>query len=134
MNTLVGHILSIETEGSLSLVKIKVGKHTLTSIVIDTPQTATFLKTGTQVKVLFKETEVVIGLDQNHAISIQNRLSGTIKKIEETTLLTKVLIETETETDLITSIITTDAVAQLKLVEGMAVQAMIKTNEIMLSE
>lgn len=132
LNTLTGQISSIETKGSLSLVKIQAGATVLTSIVIDTPQTAPFLKIGSPVNALFKETEVVIGLDQNHAISMQNRLSGTIKSIEHGDLLTKVLVQTETNS--IASIITTTAVKQLGLTEGMAVQALVKTNEIMLSE
>lgn len=132
MNTLTGQISSIETKGSLSLVKIQVGTTVLTTIVIDTPQTAPFLKVDSPIKALFKETEVVIGLDQNHAISMQNRLLGTIKAIEYGDLLSKVLVQTETGS--IASIITTQAVKQLELAVDMAVQAMVKTNEIMISE
>lgn len=132
MNILTGQISSIETKDSLSLVKILVGATTLTTIIIDTPVSAPFLKVGTTVKALFKETEVVVGLDEQHAISIQNRLPGTIKDITYGDLLTKVSIQTETNS--ITAIITTQAVKELALTDGLSIQAMIKTNEIMLSE
>ncbi|OEK00781.1 hypothetical protein BFP97_04335 [Roseivirga sp. 4D4] len=132
MNSIQGKISSIETSGSLSLVGIETGAIHLTSIVIDTPDSLPLLKIGNEVQAIFKETEVAIGLEEKQKISLQNQLPGTVKRIEVSELLTKVVIQIETNE--ISSIITTKALQTLGLVEGMSVTALIKTNEIMISE
>jgi len=132
MNILKGKIESVSEKGSLSLVKIKVGSSFLSAIVIDTHETAPYLLPGHSVKVVFKETEVIVGKGRQHEISLQNKLTGTIQSIETGELLSKLTIETKVGK--VVSVITTNAVNQLGLTEGSEVTAMIKTNEMMLSE
>lgn len=132
MNSISGKISSIKTSGSLSLVNIQAGSNALTAIVIDTPETSPLLKVGNIVKAIFKETEVAIGLDEKHMISMQNQLSGAIISIDESELLSKVVLQIETGE--ISSIITTRAIEALNLRVGNKAIALIKTNEIMLSE
>lgn len=132
MNSISGKISSIKTSESLSLVHIQAGSNELTAIVIDTPETLPLLKVGNEVKAIFKETEVAIGLDQKHMVSMQNQLSGTIKRIDTSELLSKVVLQIETGE--ISSIITTKAIETLNLHVGNKAIALIKTNEIMLSE
>lgn len=132
MNSIPGKISSVKTSESLSLVNIQAGSNEITAIVIDTPETLPLLEVGNEVKAIFKETEVAIGLDQKHMISMQNQLSGTIKHIDASELLCKVVLQIETGE--ISSIITTRAVKALNLSVGDKAIAFIKTNEIMLSE
>ncbi len=133
MNSLNGHITHIKVNGSLSLVTIGLGKNaTIQSIVIETPKTATYLQTGKPVKVFFKETEVIIGNNENHAITLQNRILGTIEEIEKGTLLSKVSIDSDAGK--LISVISTDSCEYLNLKKGDMVFAMVKLNEIMLSE
>lgn len=132
MNTLVGTITKIETSDSLSLVEVTVGAITLKTILIETDNTAPYLKKGNSINVIFKETEVVIGKGINHQVSMQNKIPGTILEIEQGGLLSKLTIETTVGK--IKSIITSNAVEQLTLAVGEKVVAMIKTNEIMISE
>lgn len=132
MNTLKGNIESIVTKGSLSLVKVKVDAIALTTIVIETPETSNYLKVGKSINAIFKETEVAIGKGNCDNISLQNKLDGSISSIEKGEILSKIIINTPVGS--ITSIITTNAVNQLKLEVGEMVTAMIKTNEIMFSE
>ena len=132
MNIVPGKIESVRVHGSLSLVRIKVPGAVLSAVVIDTPGTAPYLAEGGAVKVIFKETEVVIGKGTDHIISLQNRLPGSIRSIEVGELLSKLTLDTEAGG--ITSIITANAVQQLQLKKGDKVTAMIKTNEIMLSK
>ena len=132
MNSISGKISSIKTSESLSLVHIQAGSNELTAIVIDTPETLPLLKVGNEVKAIFKETEVAIGLDQKHMVSMQNQLSGTIKRIDTSELLSKVVLQIETGE--VSSIITTKAIETLNLHVGNKAIALIKTNEIMLSE
>lgn len=81
MNTLAGEILEIITEEQISLVKVKAGEWIFSSIVIDTPATSTWLQKGHPVKLLFKETEVIIARGPSLIISVQNKIPCTIKKI-----------------------------------------------------
>lgn len=132
MNSVSGKISAIQTSGSLSLIHIEAATFQLTSILIDTPATLPILKIGNPVKAIIKETEVAIGLEEKQKISFQNQLPGTIKSMESSELLTKIVIQIGTEE--ISSIITTKAVETLGLAEDMFVVALIKTNEIMISE
>lgn len=132
MNTLEGEIESIKTHGSLSLVKIKVDTIFFSTIVIETPDTATYLKLGNNVNVLFKETEVIIGKGLEHAVSMQNKIVGKIIEIKEGEILSKLTIDSTVGK--ITAIITANAVLQLELKIGETVTAMVKTTEVMLSE
>jgi molybdate transport system regulatory protein len=133
MNSLKGHIKEVQVNGSLSLVTVALSDETLfKAVIIETPETASYLRAGHLVKVLFKETEVVIGKDITHLISLQNQIKGKIKRIERGLLLSNIVINTPVGD--ISSIITTNAADQLSLKEELTVCAMVKTNEIMLSE
>ncbi len=132
MNTLKGRITKIETSGSLSLIEIMVGAIPIKTILIETPNTSSYLQKGNNVTVIFKETEVVIGNEGAHHISMQNKLKGTVVQIKVGQLLSKVTVETAIGK--INSIITSNAVKQLHLNIGAKVVVMIKTNEIMIGE
>lgn len=132
MNTLKGKIASIKTTQSLSLVTIQIEDVFFNTIVIETPDTAVYLKTGGSITILFKETEVIIGKGSEHHISIQNKVMGTILKIEKGELLSKLIISTKIGE--ITAILTLDATIHLQLKVNEKITVMIKTTEIMLSQ
>ena len=132
MNQLSGEIESIETKDSLSLVSVKVGTTILSAIVIKTPQTASYLKIGNPIQVIFKATEVTVGSVYVHHISLQNQLAGEVVAIESGQLLSRLALKTAV--GLIFSVITTKAVNQLQLQVGSEITAMVKTNEVMLTE
>lgn len=132
MNILKGNISSIKVNGDLSIVKVDIGKTIFSTILIDTPDTASYLKLENEVSVIFKETEVILGVGDMSGISLRNKLVGKVISIESDRLLSKVTINTDLGP--ITSIITSNAVTQLKIVIGLEVSAMIKTNELMLSK
>lgn len=130
MNILKGEIETVKERNNLSLVSIKVGQIRLSSIVIDTSDTAPYLKPGNSVSVIFKETEVIIGKGKDHKVSLQNKLEGHVESIETGDLLSKLTLSTMVGK--IISVITTNAVDQLHLKKGSEITAMVKTNEIML--
>jgi molybdate transport system regulatory protein len=132
MNVLTGNIEKLTVSGSLTLVNILVQNISISAIVIDTPETATYLTIGNSINVVFKETEVIIGKGNTDGISMRNKFNGIVEKVESKELLSKLSIATSVGT--ISSIITTNAVKQLELKEGVAVTAMVKTNEILISE
>ncbi|MDN5213988.1 TOBE domain-containing protein [Fulvivirgaceae bacterium BMA12] len=131
MNVLPGTIKEIITEGDLSLVKVEVLDTTFKSIVVENPQTSHYLKIGHQVNLLFKETEVVIGLPDADHISLQNRMLCEIQHINKGKLLSDLSLSFKQHT--LNAVITSHAVEQLKLQPQDQVVALIKTNEIMLS-
>lgn len=132
MNKLSGSITEIQSHEGMSLVKVKTPNAVVfTSIVLDTPETAGYLKVGNSVNILFKETEVIISKDLHLNISIQNQVLCTIQSINTGVLLSQVNL-TSGETT-IKSIITSNACKQLELKANDEVMALIKTNEISLS-
>ncbi|MDX1478195.1 MAG: TOBE domain-containing protein [Saprospiraceae bacterium] len=132
MNILHGLISAVERTGHLALVRVRVGETMMTSIVVDPPGGASEMQQDAPVRVIFKETEVIIGVGSVEHISLRNKLSGTISTIEQGALLSRVTVETAAGP--VVSLITTQAVRQLELTTGKPVSAMIKTNEIMLAK
>ena len=132
MNTIRGRITSIESAGNLSIVALDVSGVTLKSLVLENPGTASYLSGGRTVNILFKETEVVIATGDVATISLQNRLKGKVTAIDRGRLISRVVMDTEIGT--VVSVVTTAAVDQLVLQPGNLVTALIKTNEIILSE
>jgi molybdate transport system regulatory protein len=131
MNQLKGTITAIQSHEGLSLVKVKANDIIFTSIVLDDRTTANWLKIGKIVKVLFKETEVIISKDLMPNISIQTRIPCMIQSLNIGVLLGELyLLFGET---IIGSIITANACRQLNLKENDHVLALIKTNEISIS-
>jgi len=132
MNILKGEIESIRVNGGLSIVRVQVGDLKFSTIVIDTPKTDKHLKKGNEIQVIFKETEVIIGIGNMDGISLRNKLFGEVVSIESDKLLSKIVVKTSVGN--ITSIITSNAVEQLQIKMGSMVTAMVKTNELMLSK
>lgn len=132
MNSLKGTITNIEVSGNMSLVSIAVGSLQFKSIVIETPATVDYLVEGGDILVLFKETEVIIARGNDLAISLRNKMPGTIREIKLGALLAKLTIETSVGP--VVSLITANAVENLQLNVGTDITAMVKTNEILLSK
>jgi molybdate transport system regulatory protein len=131
MNTLNGTITAIQSHEGLSLVKVKSNHTIFTSIVLDTPETVSYLQLDHSVKIIFKETEVIISKDFNPNISIQNRILCTIQSIKKGVILSQINLLSDTVS--IKSIITSNACDQLALKENDSVMALVKTNEVSLS-
>ena len=133
MNVLQGTITAITTEEELSLVKVDAAGNSFTAILIDTPEQSAYLRPGHPVRLLFKETGVIIATTSPLAISVQNRIPCRIKKVNTGKLLCELTLSLEDSDAEIRSIITRNACEQLSLQEGHRVIALIKTNEVSLS-
>jgi len=130
MNKLTGTIVSIESSEHMSMVDIDVEGDVFSSIVLETPASAAYLKQGGRVHLLFKETEVSIGKDLKGLISLRNRFKATIKHMEKSALLTKITLDFKDRE--ITSVISTRSAEKLALADGDQVEWLVKTNEISL--
>ncbi len=131
MNSLIGKITSVKSDERMSVIEMDVNGNVFKTIIIETPETVTFLKEGHPVNLMFKESEVSIGKNLSGGISLQNRILCMIKEIKSGKLLSKITLECKGST--INSIITAAAAVQLELKVNDEVLALIKTNEIIVA-
>jgi molybdopterin-binding protein len=131
MNKYQGHIVKVESSGALSMISVALSDGVeVSAIVIETPESASYLKEGGPISVLFKETEVILSNGNVAQIGIKNRVPGEVQKIEADVLLSKVTLQTpmgELEV-----IIASTELKSLGLLPGDPVTALIKINEVML--
>ncbi|MBW1297879.1 TOBE domain-containing protein [Aquimarina litoralis] len=133
MNVFSGHISNIQVSKSLSMISVAIDNaHILKAILVETPETASYLKEGKQISVLFKETEVIITPEEEPLISVENKIRATIAIIEKGELLSKVTLASSIGD--IVALVTSEILEGLSLKEGQNVVAMVKVNEIMLSK
>ncbi len=132
MNIFSGVIVSIKVSGNISLITIDVNNIFFKTMVIETPAAAAWLKMDSRINVIFKETEVIIGKGLKHLVSLQNKVPGKIIDIQKGELMSKIIVDTAVGN--IVAVVSLDAVLQLDLQVGETVSAMIKTNEIMISQ
>ena len=130
MNKLKGKIINIESSEHISIVDIEVEGDLFSSTIIETPETADYLRIGNEVFMLFKETEVSIGKALSGNLSLRNRLKAKIKNIERGTVLSEIVLDYKGK-DII-SIITTRSTNNLDLKVGDEVQGLVKANEVII--
>lgn len=131
MNSIPGKISHIEVGDRLSIITVDTGTANIQAIVVDTPDTADYIRVGTPVSALIKETEIFIAREQDLQISIRNRLPVEILSIERGKILSRLTLQFgKTE---INSIVPTSAIDDLSLASGQRVTALVKINEVMLA-
>lgn len=132
MNKLAATIIAIDSNVHMSLVDLAVGDDVLSATLLETPAQANYLKLGNQVSLLFKETEVSIAKKLSGLISLSNQLNAKVTQIVRGEILSAVTLAYQQDT--IVSVITTRSVDRLQLKVGDAVEALIKANELVLSD
>lgn len=132
MNRLTGHIKKLQVEGHITLVTLLLeGGLEMKTIVIDTPESAEYLALNQEVNILFKETEVVIGMENTKGISLTNKIACKVLALQRGVLLSGVDLECLPGN--IRAIVSTEALSDMGIEPGKKVLAMIKLNEVMLS-
>jgi len=131
MNRLPGHIRSVDIHGSIALVDVDVGAHRLTATLIGASEEASGWAPGMPVTLLFKETEVSLARNLSGLISMRNRMPCTVTAIERGRILARVSLDFEGRK--LESVITARSVDALGLVEGIAVEGLVKANEMTLA-
>ncbi len=114
----------------MSLVDVAVGDDVFTATLLETPETAAYLKVGNKVTLLFKETEVSLAKNLSGLISLRNRIPVTIRSIERGDILSAVTLDYAGQP--LMSVITTRSIDRMQLAAGDAIEALIKANEIAL--
>jgi molybdopterin-binding protein len=132
MNILQGVISGIQSTTHMSYVKVSLQGTSIRTVILETPDTLSYLRIDGKVKVLFKETEVILSKFNIDASSLENALSGVINKIDQGDILTRV--ELNTPSGKVSSIITTESFKNLNFKVSDSVFVLINSSEIMLSE
>ena len=132
MNKLRGTITAVESADHLSIVDVEVGGVTLSSIVLETPETTSYLRAGHAIDVVFKESTVSIGKNLSGLLSQRNRLEARITVVEEGKILTRLVLDFHGAT--VVSLITTRSANSMAIKAGDIVQAVIKSSDIALME
>jgi molybdopterin-binding protein len=130
VNKLTGKIVLVESSSHMSMVDIDVDGDVFSSIVLETPASVPYLKQGSSITLVFKETEVSIAKNLSGLISLRNRFKATIKRIEKSDILSKVFLKYKAKE--IISIISTRSAQKLGLIDGDNVEWLVKTNEVSL--
>ncbi len=132
MNKLAGHINEIKVSGALSEVIVTLkGNISLRVIVIENPDSVSYLNPGHPIEVIFKETEVILAKNDPQ-VSLMNKIETEIELIKKGELLSEITMRSEA--GLIKAVVNSDAIEVLGLKVNDHVLAMIKQNEIMLAE
>ena len=132
MNRLKGKIELINSHNELLLIELNVQETKMKAIIIGKPNDYSYLEIGNEITILFKETKVTISINKNLNISTQNKLTCIVDSIKKGQLLSQVNLNFGGV--VLSSIITTSSVENLNLKHSDIVTALIKTNEIILSE
>ncbi len=133
MNKLPGKITHIKNSEYLSEVSIELVNKTIFNVfLVETPQTASYLKPHQTINLLFKETEVIISRDLSPKISIQNQLKAEIIEIKPGKILSEIVLKTKV--GLIKSLLSSALLQEMNFAESQEVLILVKANEIMLSK
>jgi molybdopterin-binding protein len=131
MNSIPGMISKIEVGDRLSIITVDTGEADIQAIVVDTPESADYIRLGTAVHALIKETEIFIATDTEFSVSIRNKLPVEILDIEMGKVLSRLTLRFSGIE--IFSIVPSSAVRDLSLKTSQKVMALVKINEVMLS-
>ncbi len=132
MNRIKATISELETSGSITLVTLKASAHiNLKLLLIDTPETVSYLKINTPVTAFFKETEVILASLPVNGISIPNQIPARILHFENDEFLTRVHLDTALGK--FSALVHEKSLKDMHLNPGDEVVALLKMNEIMLA-
>lgn len=130
MNRFTGKISSIVTSGAVSRVGVNVGGTILSAVVLETPETASYLRTGAEIDCLFKETEVGLARDLTGEVSFGNRIAGVVESVEEGMIFSRVRLRVAG--GVLSALIGTVEASMMKLTGGDPITALIHPGEISL--
>lgn len=124
MNRIAATLTDLQTDPGVCLLSASAhGQAFFAMLVGDAPP----LAAGDAVTLVFKETEVAIARNLHGEISLRNRIPGVIAGIEPGRLLSRVAIPFGEQT--IYAVVTTGSVERLQLQAGVAIEWLVKANE-----
>lgn len=133
-NVWIGQVTDIEQGAVNSVVNIRLkGGDKISSMITDNSVQRLELSPGREVMVIVKASSVMLGFDIDPAqISARNILTGTIANILSGVVNDEVTIDLPGGST-VTSIITSNSVKRLKIMEGKTFSAVIKASDVLLA-
>lgn len=128
MNILPATITKITSADSILLLDVEVEGTAMSALLTENPYSASWLKEGNQVSVVFKETEVSLMKDFSGMISLRNRLPCRVTAVEKGKLIG--IVHLLFKNRHLVSAITTRSIEGMNIQPGDEVTAMIKANEV----
>ena len=132
MNRLKAKIELINSHDELLLIELNVQRAKIIAIIIGRFHDYSYLEIGNEIVILFKENKVIILKNKALKISIKNKLASTISSMLTKNLLSQIKLNFIDFT--LSSIITARSIQNLNLKPQDIVTALIKPNEMILSE
>lgn len=127
MNKLPATIASVRHEDSLYFLELEAESIRLGMLLFDLKPA---FVVGSRVNVLFKESEVALGVDLSGELSFSNRFPARVTAIRRGEILAEITLRCAAGE--LASIVTMRAVERMGLAEGCAVTAMVKASQISL--
>ena len=133
-NQLVATITALEKGAVNTMVTLKMpGGSQLASIITNEAVAGLQLETGEMVKAFFKASHVLLATGAVPNISARNKLEGTARKVTKGAVNAEVNILLP-DGDVVTSIVTNEAINALGIKEGDSVVAVIKATDVMIAK
>ncbi len=133
-NVWLGNVVRIERGAVNSVVTVALkGRDTIVSVITENSVQRLGLATGVEVLAIVKAPSVLLALDvDRQKISARNILEGRINRIIPGVVNDEVIIDLDVG-NTVTSILTSEGVQRLGLVEGMTISAIIKASDVLLA-
>lgn len=130
MNRLPATVVAVEIEAGIALVEAEALGRRYTAMLVGVNE-AVHWRSGSEVVLLFQETEVSLAKDLSGLLSMRNRLPCRVTAIERGRLVSRVWLTCGAHP--LASVITTRAVQALQLAVGDEVEGLVKANEMTVS-
>ncbi len=129
MNTLTAKLAEIISQGEVSYLVFDASAKKLACFVVETPQTNPELVIGAEVDLVFKETQVSLGLDIDSArVSISNVFSGKVVSVDKGKILS--MVDVESDGLQISSLISTRSFERMDIKVGLEINALVKATDV----
>ncbi|MEN8122015.1 MAG: hypothetical protein ABFS35_16820 [Bacteroidota bacterium] len=133
MNRLKGEIYNVQTSEGITLVDICIDDDEFSSLIINSDSTDEYISVGNEVNMLFKETEISIkSFHERHNKKRQNKIITEVETITKGDILSE--LKFRYKSNLVTAIILTRLLEELKLKTGEKAVLILRTQEILLSK
>jgi molybdate transport system regulatory protein len=133
-NVWLGNVTHIEKGAVNTVVTVALkGRDTIVSVITENSVQRLGLQPGVEVLAIVKAPSVMLGLEvDRRKISARNILEGRIHRIVPGVVNDEVIIDLDVG-NTVTSILTSESVKRLGLVEGMTISAIIKASDVLLA-
>lgn len=133
-NQLAATVTALDKGAVNTMVALEMpGGSQLVSIITNEAVSGLQLAAGDTVKAFFKASHVLLATGATPTISARNKLEGTAKKVTKGAVNAEVNILLP-DGDVLTSIVTNEAVSALGIKEGDSVVAVIKATDVMIAK